>query len=100
MVLFSEMIEHPDGWESVVFVRAISYHPNPSREDCQHAAPYCHDELAGLLLANGSETKALRRVRNDAAIRRTLPLHFAAPVHHYLNNGPAPSILVAAQRGR
>ena len=96
---FSELIEHPDGGEGVDLTKAIFYHPNLPWDVCQHTTPYRYDELGGLIPANGSDIKALRRVHDDAVILRMLRIHFAAPVHRYMNGDSAPSILVVAQRG-
>jgi SAM-dependent methyltransferase len=114
VVFLFEVIEHVDLGEGVELLkrvynllneggRLILTTPNifnPSRfwRDATHKVAYCYDELAGLLLAQGFQIKAMYRTYSDAFHRYFFRLYVMAPLHRYLGVDFAKSILVVAEK--
>jgi SAM-dependent methyltransferase len=73
---------------------------NPGRfwRDATHKVAYCYDELAGVLLANHFQIKAMYRKYNDAFLQYVFRVYIMAPLHRYLGIDFAKSILVLAEK--
>jgi 2-polyprenyl-3-methyl-5-hydroxy-6-metoxy-1,4-benzoquinol methylase len=73
---------------------------NPGRfwRDATHKVAYCYDELAGVLLANHFQIKAMYRKYNDAFLQYIFRVYIMAPLHQYLEIDFAKSILVLAEK--
>ena len=113
-VFLFEVIEHLDLEEGIRLLkriyelldpggRLILTTPNvfnPSRywRDATHKVAYCYDELAGLLMAQQFQVRAMYRTYNDAFLRYFFRVYVMAPLHRYLGIDFAKSILIVAEK--
>ena len=114
VVFLFEVIEHLDLEEGVRLLmriydlldpggRLILTTPNvfnPSRywRDATHKVAYCYDELAGLLVAQHFQVRAMYRTYSDAFLRYLFRIYVMAPLHRYLGIDFAKSILIVAEK--
>jgi SAM-dependent methyltransferase len=114
VVFLFEVIEHLDLEEGIRLLKRIHelLNPggrlilttpnvfNPSRywRDATHKVAYCYDELAGLLMAQQFQVRAMYRTYSDAFLRRLFRIYVMAPLHRYLGIDFAKSILIVAEK--
>jgi SAM-dependent methyltransferase len=114
VVFLFEVIEHLDLEEGIRLLkriyelldpggRLILTTPNvfnPSRywRDATHKVAYCYDELAGLLMAQQFQVRAMYRTYSDAFLRYLFRIYVMAPLHRYLGIDFAKSILIVAEK--
>ena len=114
VVFLFEVIEHLDLEEGVRLLKRIYdlLNPggrlilttpnvfNPSRywRDATHKVAYCYDELAGLLVAQHFQIRAMYRTYSDAFLRYLFRIYVMAPLHRYLGIDFAKSILIVAEK--
>ena len=114
VVFLFEVIEHLDLEEGIRLLkriyelldpggRLILTTPNvfnPSRywRDATHKVAYCYDELAGLLMAQQFQVRAMYRTYSDAFLRYFFRVYVMAPLHRYLGIDFAKSILIVAEK--
>jgi 2-polyprenyl-3-methyl-5-hydroxy-6-metoxy-1,4-benzoquinol methylase len=114
VVFLFEVIEHLDLEEGIRLLKRIYdlLNPggrlilttpnvfNPSRywRDATHKVAYCYDELAGLLIAQQFQVRAMYRTYSDAFLRYLFRIYVMAPLHRYLGIDFAKSILIVAEK--
>jgi SAM-dependent methyltransferase len=114
VVFLFEVIEHLDLDEGIRLLKRIYdlLNPggrlilttpnvfNPSRywRDATHKVAYCYDELAGLLMAQQFQVRAIYRTYSDAFLRYFFRVYVMAPLHRYLGIDFAKSILIVAEK--
>jgi SAM-dependent methyltransferase len=114
VIFLFEVIEHLDLEEGIRLLkriyelldpggRLILTTPNvfnPSRywRDSTHKVAYCYDELAGLLMAQQFQVRAMYRTYSDAFLRYLFRIYVMAPLHRYLGIDFAKSILIVAEK--
>jgi SAM-dependent methyltransferase len=114
VVFLFEVIEHLDLKEGIRLLKRIYdlLNPggrlilttpnvfNPSRywRDATHKVAYCYDELAGLLMAQQFQVRAMYRTYSDAFLRYFFRVYVMAPLHRYLGIDFAKSILIVAEK--
>jgi cyclopropane fatty-acyl-phospholipid synthase-like methyltransferase len=114
VVFLFEVIEHLDLEEGIRLLKRIHelLNPggrlilttpnvfNPSRywRDATHKVAYCYDELAGLLIAQQFQVRAMYRTYSDAFLRYFFRVYVMALLHRYLGIDFAKSILIVAEK--